>query len=350
MRHLISVSVLLLAGVAIAEEIPATEFARPMEFHNAVLSPTGEYIAVQRSADDGKQLVAIVATADMSVLGHIPAGHDFSPFNPVWANDERLIVQMSLDLRREDFQRANGELLAVDYDGDNRQMIVEQQGFVTDGRGHNKPANSLFGFATIAHRLPNEEDHVLIRLSPYERGRGGRIPVLYKININRGSATRIAEAPTVSASFVFTPGGELRYAVGLDEAALDDGRNEWVTHRYDDGEWTLLDQLDLDADALSILASASDAEIYVQTGHSNKPDRVYRYDLETGDKTVVFAHSTADPAAFDFDRNTGELVAVHFDDGYPNLHLVNEDHVYSQWYPALWEAFGGLRVRIRLPI
>ena len=60
MRHLFSVAILLLAGTAVAEEIPATEFARPMEFHNAVLSPTGEYIAVQRSADDGKQLVAIV--------------------------------------------------------------------------------------------------------------------------------------------------------------------------------------------------------------------------------------------------------------------------------------------------
>ena len=346
MRLALPVSMLLLAGVAAAEDIPATAFARPMEFHDAVLSPTGEYIAVQRSADEGKQLVAIVATADMSLLGHIPAGHDFSPFNPVWANDERVIVQMSLDLRREEFQRANGELMAVDFDGDNRQMIIQQPDLVTSGRDYNKPANSLFGFATFAHRLPNEKDHVLIRFFPYEQWRGGRKPVLYKININRGSTKRIAEAPTASASFVFSPDGGLRYSVGLDEEALDDGRNEWVIHRYEDGEWARLDSLDIDASALSILASASDTEIYVQTGHRNKPDRVYRYNLETGDKTAVFAHPTADPAKFDFDRTTGELVAVHFDDGYPNLHLVNEEHIYSQWYPALWEAFGGLRVRI----
>lgn len=344
MRYLLAVSLLLLTGVAAAENVPASAFARPMEYHNAVLSPTGEYIAVQRSAEKGKQLVAIVATADMSLLGHVPASHDFSPFNPVWANDERLIVQISQDLRREEFQRANGELLAVDFDGDNRQMIVQQSNLVTDGRDYNKPSNSLFGFATVAHRLPNEKNHVLIRFSPY--GRGGQRPVLYKINISRGSTTRIAEAPTSGASFVFSPEGELRYSVGLDEAALENGRNEWVTHRYVDGEWTQLDKLALDADALSILASASNAEIYVQTGHLDKPDRVYRYDLETGEKSVVFAHSTVDPAAFDFDRTTGELIAVHFDDGYPNLHLVSEDHVYSQWYPALWEAFGGLRVRI----
>lgn len=345
MRHLLCV-LLLLADVAAADNIPASEFARPMEFHDAVLSPTGEYIAVQRSAEEGKQLVAIVATADMSLLGHIPAGHDFSPFNPIWANDERLIVQMSLDLRNEDFQRANGELLAVDYDGDNRQMIVQQPDLVRYGREHNKPANSLSGFATVAHRLPKEKNHVLIRFYPYARGLGGGKAVLYKINISRGSTTRIAQAPTASASFVFSPDGELRYSVGLDEAALEDGRNEWATHRYEDGEWTRLDELNIDADALSILASASNEEIYIQTGHSNKPDRVYRYDLETGEKTVVFAHPTADPTSFDFDHRTGELVAVHFDDGYPNLHLVDEDHVYSQWYPALWEAFGGLRVRI----
>ena len=346
MPHLLTVLVLLLAGVATAEDIPTSAFARPMEFHNAVLSPTGEYIAVQRSAEEGKQLVAIVSTADMGLLGHIPAGHDFSPFNPIWANDERLIVQMSLDLRSEEFQRANGELLAIDFDGDNRQMIVQQASLVSDGRDNDKPQNSLFGFATVAHRLPSEKDHVLIRFSPYERGRGGRIPVLYKMNINRGSTTRIAEAPTAHASFVFSPDGELRYSVGLDEAALDDGLNEWVTHRYNDGEWAQLDSLDLDAKEVTVLASGSNAEIYIQTGHLNKPDRVYRYNLESGDKTLVFANPTTDPAAFDFDRNTGELIAVHFDDGYPNLHLVDEEHVYSQWYPALWEAFGGLRVRI----
>ena len=42
MPHLLTVLVLLLAGVATAEDIPTSAFARPMEFHNAVLSPTGE--------------------------------------------------------------------------------------------------------------------------------------------------------------------------------------------------------------------------------------------------------------------------------------------------------------------
>lgn len=42
MRHLLSISLLLLSGAAAAENIPASAFARPMEFHNAVLSPTLE--------------------------------------------------------------------------------------------------------------------------------------------------------------------------------------------------------------------------------------------------------------------------------------------------------------------
>jgi dipeptidyl aminopeptidase/acylaminoacyl peptidase len=37
---------------------------------------------------------------------------------------------------------------------------------------------------------------------------------------------------------------------------------------------------------------------------------------------------------------------VHFEDGTPNIHLVDTEHLYSRWYPALFQAFSGNRVRI----
>lgn len=37
---------------------------------------------------------------------------------------------------------------------------------------------------------------------------------------------------------------------------------------------------------------------------------------------------------------------MHFEDGTPNIHLVDTEHLYSRWYPALFQAFSGNRVRI----
>jgi dipeptidyl aminopeptidase/acylaminoacyl peptidase len=68
--------------------------------------------------------------------------------------------------------------------------------------------------------------------------------------------------------------------------------------------------------------------------------------METGEKKVVFAHPAVDPYAFDIDEETNRLIAVHFQDDMPNLHLVDEDHLYSRWYPALFQAFNGNSVRI----
>lgn len=346
MRCLLPALITLLPFAANAAEIPAEDFARRAEFHKAVLSPSGEYVAIERSAEEGKKLVAIVSTRDLSLLGHIPAGSDLSPYHPFWANDERLIVRLTQDRQDAEFEVANGELIAVDFDGKKLRRIVQhQQGISGYTETRDRPLNALHGAARVVHRLPSEEDYVLIRFREFD-GRSEYRPTLYKIHVTRGKLTRIADGPTYSASFVFTPDGELKYSVGLDIDAAKAGENVWDTHRFDDGEWTEVSSLNLDAETFEIIASAGSTSVYMLLGYPDRPSRVVRYDLVSGESELVFAHAEVDPSAFDFDTQTGELVAVHFDAGYPDIHLVDTDHVYSRWYPALFQAFGGNRVRI----
>ncbi|MDX1499790.1 MAG: S9 family peptidase [Woeseiaceae bacterium] len=342
---MISALVLVVPAAVAADGEPAELFAKRAEYYDAVISPGGEYIAIERAAEEGKRLVAIVDTQDLSLLGHIPAGSDYSPFNPSWANDERLIVQLTEDRGRAEFEFPNGELISIDYDGGKLRRLIERQVAVS-GYRDTQPLNALHGFAEVAHRLPTEKDHVLIRFIEGGQRGVGYIPTLYRIHATRGKVVRIADAPTYSASFVFSPKGELAYSVGLDGEALKAGTNEWVVHRYVDGEWESLDDLDIDGESLRFLATGAGSNNYIEVGYADGPDRVYRYDLATGDKELVFAHAEVDASAFDFDRRTGRLVAVHFDAGYPDLHLVDPEHLYARWYPALFQAFGGNRVRI----
>ncbi len=329
-----------------AADIPVEDFAKRVEFHRAILSPGGDYIAVERSADDGKKLVAIVGAKELNLLGHMPAGSDFSPFRPVWANDERLIVSMTEDREDAEFEVSNGELISIDFDGGKLRRIAEHKVGVSGYRDKSsEPLNALHGFARVVHRLPAEKNHVLIWFREFEQGANYR-PTLYRIHVTQGKLQRIADAPTYSASFILSPSGELKYSVGLDGQAQKDGENLWVIHRFDDGSWTEVRELDINAATFDIIASTEGSEIYVQLGYPDRPDRVVRYDLSSGASEVVFAHDEVDPSGFDFDGRTGELVAVHFDPGYPDIVLVDPEHLYSRWYPALMQAFGGYRVRI----
>ena len=328
-----------------ADDIPAQDFAKQKEFHSAVLSPQGDYIAVQRSADEGKRMVAIVSTKDLSLQGHIPAGTKYSPFNPFWANDRRLIVQLTQDRSDTNFEQANGELVAIDFDGKKERRIIQHQQFLSS-KAKSKNRNTLHGFAKVVHMLPDEENYVIIRFVAFGTSQIGTRSSLYKIHVVNGKIKRIADAPSYNASFVFSPSGELLYSIGLDAQEAKSGQNRWVTHRYFDEKWQRLKELDVDADALSIVSSANSADVYMSMGYWDKPDRVYRFNLESGDRKLVFAHAEVDPSGFDIDRNTGELIAVHFDAGYPDIHLVDQEHVYSRWYPALLQAFDGNRIRI----
>ena len=345
MRSYFVALLILMSVAAWADDIPAGDFAKQKEFHTAVLSPQGDYIAVERSADEGKRLVAIVSTEDLSLQGHIPAGTNISPFNPLWANDRRLIVQLTEELGHASFEQANGELLAIDFDGKKQRTIIQHQRFAS-AKPKNKNRNALHGFATVVHRLPAEEDYVIIRFTPFGTGRIGTRPSLHRIHIVNGKTRQIADAPSYNASFVFSPAGELLYSIGLDKSEAKTGQNVWVTHRFVDKQWQRLEELSIDAEALNIVSTANNSDIYVRLEYRNKPDRVYRFNLESGDRQLVFAHPEVDPSAFDIDPMTGKLIAVHFDAGYPDIHLVDQTHVYSQWYPALLRAFNGNRVRI----
>ncbi len=345
MRNYFLVLSVLVSAAGWADDFPVQNFAKQKEFHTAVLSPQGDYVAVQRSADEGKRLVAIVSTKDLSLQGHIPAGTNISPFNPFWANDRRLIVQLTEELGDADFEQANGELLSIDFDGKKERRIIQHQKFAST-QAKSKNRNTLHGFATVVHRLPAEEDYVIIRFVSFGTGRIGTRPSLYKIHVVNGKTKQIADAPSYNASFVFSPSGELLYSIGVDESDAKTGRNRWVTHRFVDKGWQRLEELSVEAETLSIVSTADNADVYVSLGYMDKPNRVYRFNLESGERELLFAHAEVDPSAFDFDRNTGRLIAVHFDAGYPDIHLVDPTHVYSQWYPSLLQAFDGNRVRI----
>src|SRR5690606_30308260 len=104
-------------GAVAAEPIPLENFARQMEYHSAVLSPNGKYIAIERTAEEGKNLVAVLRTKDLKLISHLPATTVTSPINPRWISNDRLVVELTEGSKLYENEWANGELIAMNADG-----------------------------------------------------------------------------------------------------------------------------------------------------------------------------------------------------------------------------------------
>ena len=328
-----------------ASPVPVEHFAKVPEYHDVVISPSGEYLAVQREAEEDKQFVAVVRTKDLKLMSHIPATGGVSPYNPVWINDERLVVQYSQELSSYEQESANGELFSMNFNGKKKRKIIEHQRAVTVGK--QSFLNNLHGWARVNHLLPDEEDYVLIEFWEFTRKRSTNVkPKIYKIHATRGKVSLITQAPSYNAYFTFSPKGEVKYSVGIGKEGIKK-TNNWVVHKFNGKQWEKLNDLNFDTDSVKIVAVTSNPEeVYVWAEYDDKPDKIYRYNMETGDKKLVFYHPKVDPRSLDIDKETGELIAVHYEPDYPNIHIVDENHVYSKWYPALYQAFNGKGVRI----
>lgn len=332
-----------LSNAALAARIPVEDFARPIEYHNAVLSPDGTYIAVERAADQGKTLVAVIQTKDMKLLSHIPATTGVSPINPRWISNKRLVVEFSEELKSYEGEWANGELLAVDADGKNSRRIVEHQ--IGVSVGENKRLNTLHGIAQVAHTLPGDDKNLMISFTEFRKSVSGLRNKLYKLHSITGEIDLVAEAPSYDAHFTLSAAGEPLFSFGRDKSV--DDKNIWVSHRYRDGKWELLPLPELGAEALAVIAETENpSEVFIEAAFATKTNRLYRYNLETRKSELAFAHPKVSPAGYDIDPTTNRLIAVHFEDGAPNLHLVDPEHVYARWYPALFQLFGDKKVLI----
>ncbi|MFT7559987.1 MAG: dipeptidyl aminopeptidase/acylaminoacyl peptidase [Flavobacteriales bacterium] len=354
-KTILSVIALCISGAVGATLPPIENFTKANEYYNAVLSPDGKYIAVERAADQGKRTVAIVKTDSLSVISHIPATNDRSPTNPRWANNERVVVSFTKELKRREHEAHTGELTAMDADGSKLRNIIQHTGLgtingklieLTSGKGR-KRGNMLLGFARVIHQLPGEKKNILIRFQDYHRG-SKDVPLFeyYKINTVTGKVKFIVKAPSEFAHVTFSATAEPRFSLGLSKA--EKSKNVLIAHRFISGKWEALESNMIEgAEEISIIGETGSANaVFLKARFLHKTDRIYRYNIETGEKTLAFAHGSVDPGQLVHDRNTNTLVAVHFEDGEPNLHLIDEEHLYSKWYPSLFSAFDGKRVRI----
>ena len=125
--------------------------------------------------------------------------------NFFWATDKRLVFSVNRPDSRSTANYNVGQLVAADIDGKNTKLIA---GFGSapdylQGR-RNKARSNPERPATIVHRLPDDDDHILVNFFD-----NAGFNDLAKLNIKNGKVTFITKSPVIYPNWVFNGKGDL---------------------------------------------------------------------------------------------------------------------------------------------
>ena len=340
-QYFFAFTLLLTSVFVFAEPIPIEHFAKLPKYEDAVISPTGKYLAVTTRHDNGRNFVAILTTKDMKLSAHVPQYGKTEPFSPQWISNERLAVSIAETYGELDTPRANGEIYAMNADGSKKRLLAQHKTGVVSGSGPFNSKNKLNGYAWIIHLLPNDSKHVLVGYYPFGT-KNEKKPHAYKINIFSSKAKRIAVAPTTWAQFITDAKGNITHTAGVDTST-----NEILIHQMARDDWELIERIeDLGAGTKPIASISGTNELILEKSQKSGPSKLYKFNIDTQKYQLIYKHKNVDYQHLVLDRTTNKPVAIHFEPDYPDLHIIDGQHPIGQWYPVLYQAFGGKRVTI----
>lgn len=193
MRYLVGAFVLCcFTNSLAASDLPAApitleEYAKPAQFINIKISPTGQYLAATTLGEAGNVYLSVVDIKSQKVIStkHFRDKDTIGDFN--WANDDRVLINVARLVGALEQPSFTGELFAVNADGSNPVTL-------TGPRAKNK----AYEATSVVHWLPEEDKFILIASSPFSRT-GGFIQ-LKRLNIYNGRSTSVTRAPLRSRS------------------------------------------------------------------------------------------------------------------------------------------------------
>jgi len=269
-------------------QVDVDAFLKRDRYEQIKISPSGEFYAVTMPLEDRTGLV-IVRRSDRKPTAKVVAGENSRVGGFWWVNDTRVVVAMDRQFGSRAQPYPTGELHAINADGSGGALIASPFAIdVATGRDpfRSDAKNAVFMFGTV----PGDDHKVLVASSPLSQSDPvTRVELLDVYNRHRAV---IATAPVRNASFTTDAQGQVRFAQG----AGADNVNKLYYRGGRGQEWRLVDDEAQSHVVVRALGFAEDGRTaYLQTEHSQGPDSIVAWDVETGARTEVMRDAVVDP-------------------------------------------------------
>lgn len=350
-----ALSALLCGYAAIGQTASAAEPAAAMsvqamirqaDFSDVLIAPDGKHYAalVPNNEEPYENMLAVFDAQTHKPVSVIRSGHNLLFTDYLWANANRLVASVGMHRGGLDRPVPTGELLAFNADGN---AAVDLFGFRSKDPDVRK-LSSEAGASPISNE-PAIAGNILIEVEPFSLAREGVTSEARLLNVYDGRETRVAESPTRNATLYADHAGKLRfaYAYGINKNTLwrYNGRTDAHTGHQAGAaakDWQLVNDPAVSHKVIVPIGFNRDnTALYVRIDEGKAPASIGRYDVASGQLTVLFQGTFADPGELLPTADGKDYYAVISEDGKKSLHYFDENAPEARTNRALADNFPG---------
>lgn len=329
----LTVMLLLTAG-SVPAEVPLEEFVRQPLYQDIELSPTGEYLAATVRNDEGESSLVIMDIGSSRITAIVKGYRDDFINDFTWVNDERVIAWLGTRLGSLDAPSATHNIAGVNWDGTYKEWLFGRAG------SGSIAFDRTYKVATLLHRLPDDDKHILIGVNDYANPNSTSTEVL-RLNVYSGRTSQVTTAPARGASVIVDNAGSVRMSIAADP----DNDNAIVLHEWLDKRWELFGEYRGKQGTVTPVGFTPDNRfLYVLDNRETDTDSLYRLNPESAELELLYHHDTVDIDEVEIAPD-GTVIGVYIEPDYPDYVAIDAEHPMSQWLEQVRARLPGLRVR-----
>lgn len=298
-------------------------YAKSPMYLDMEISPDGKYLATTYMDKEG---MTSVVTLDRKTMKPIYGSRFEGKERPgmiTWLNNTRLMVEITSNPPWSETRYMIGRVM-FNVDGTKRKR--------------------LSGTPAIVHLLPDDEKHILV--SGYSTGDVlGRASYseLFKVDIYKDKWDKIVKSPIRGGGFMTDDDGNVLLTMG---AVSKKGKSYFEIYQRKDKKWELWDKHELSEGGIyPISFGESLDEFYLIDDKSETTSRLYKYDIKTKKKDLLYNHDYVDIDSYVKNRNN-KVIALKVEPDYPQTVYLRKDDIDAQWYSSMEASFKHQRVNV----
>lgn len=324
------------AGVATAEPLPIEAFLKRPAFTDMKISPDGKHLAATVPLDDDKNVLVVLDRKSMDVTASMRMRGREQVDDFAWVSDSRLVVSAAQKSGMLDQPRPTGELFAINADGSQMKTLFGYRAGDSVGSRIGKPT-SEYASAFLIDTVRDSDDEVIVLVRPWAQSRSSDVhSEARSMNVFTGATKQIARSPRPHAFMMSDRSANIRLSI----SATPGGDQQVHVRSAAGGDWRLLHDESVAGYAISPLAFDADGTHFLASReHVTGPGSVVRVEIEGGRQAQVLQPGTVDPGRVIFGAAHGHAVAVQFDDGKPDIAVLEADTRDARLALAVRRAF-----------
>lgn len=319
------------AGIAMAQAIPALDFARHPQVYEVSLAPDGRHVAMTQPTPDGLETELLVVATDGGQTRKLRFGKLNHVADVVWTDDDRIVLARARNQPLQPRPYSLGQLFSTNMAGDDQEILF---GYFRDIRIATARRKDE-GSASLVKVLDREPGKALIAFRCWNCGEKPDTAI-YKVDSASGERREV-ERIGEPAGLVFDNSGRARIRV-----TWDDADEPVLAYRpAPQAEWTPMPKAIAGYDIDFARFAEDDNTVYAAVSDAGEASRMFRIDLAKGTRTALPHLAGVSPSYYELAGRNGIPFAVVYDESEPSVQYLEPQSEFAQLHAGLMRSFPG---------